>query len=92
MKPDKPQLTSYSGFIFMEKPEQTAADFVQFCVRRCGRQWPSLYDEMCRVAAGRLFKGMGYAELRRVGLHFGLGGIEKTARLLEGLTGSTTSS
>jgi len=72
----------------MEQPEQTADDFVRFCVCRCGRQWPALYDEMCRVAARRLYKGMGYTELRKLGLSFGLGGIDKTARLLERLTAS----
>jgi hypothetical protein len=76
----------------MEQPEQTAADFVQFCVCRGGRQWPALYDEMCRVAARRLYKDMGYAELRKVGLYFGLGGIDKTARLLEKLTTSANTS
>jgi hypothetical protein len=72
----------------MEQPEKTAADFVQFCMCRCDRQWPALYDEMCRVAARRLYKGMGYTELRKLGLYFGLGGIDKTARLFEGLSAS----
>ena len=69
----------------MEQPEQTAADFVQFCRCRCGQQWPAIYDEMCRVAARRLYKGMGYAELRKIGLSFGLGGLDNTARLFERL-------
>ena len=69
----------------MEQPEQTAAGFVQFCRCRCGQQWPALYDEMCRVAAKRLYKDMGYAELRKVGLSFGLSGLDNTARLFEKL-------
>jgi hypothetical protein len=69
----------------MEQPNQTAADFVQFCQSRTGHQWPALYDEMCRVAAKRLYKGMGYAELRKVGLSFGLGGLDNTARFLDKL-------
>ncbi len=69
----------------MEYSEQTAADFVQFCKGRCDQQWPALYDEMCRVAARHLYKGMGYAELRKVGLSFGLGGLDNTARLMEDL-------
>lgn len=69
----------------MEYSEQIAADFVQFCIDRRGRQWPTLYDEMCRVAARRLYKGMGYAELRKAGICFGLGGLDKTARLLDNL-------
>ena len=69
----------------MEQSEQTATDFVQFCTCRCGQQWPAIYDEMCRVAARRLYKDMGYAELRKLGLYFGLGGLDKTARLLESL-------
>jgi hypothetical protein len=69
----------------MEQSEQTVTDFAQFCKHRCGQQWPALYDEMCRVAARRLYKGMGYEDLRKMGLSFGLGGLDKTARLLENL-------
>lgn len=37
-----------------------AREFVSFCLERRGYKWPELYDEMCRVASYRLFKGMGY--------------------------------
>jgi len=60
-----------------------ARDFVQFCVQRKGKEWPSLYDEMCWVAGRRLFRGLGYAELRAAGLSFGLTGIENTLRLVD---------
>jgi len=69
----------------MELSEQTAIGFVQFCQSRSHQQWPALYDEMCRVAAKRLYKGMGYAELRKVGLSFSLGGLDNTAKLLDKL-------
>ena len=60
-----------------------ARDFVSFCIHRRGKDWPALYDEMCRVAGRRLFRGMGYTELRDVGLSFGLFNIEKTLRLVD---------
>ncbi len=72
----------------MEHSEQTASDFIQFCVARRGNQWPALYDEMCRVAARRLYKGMGYTELREAGICLGLGGLDKTARLIDRLNPS----
>ena len=67
----------------MEEIEPLASEFILFCVRRSGKKWPALYDEMCRVAGGRLFRGLGYAELREVGLSLGLAGIEKTLRLVD---------
>ncbi|WP_232500334.1 hypothetical protein [Dehalococcoides mccartyi] len=36
----------------MEDLNISALDFVQFCHRRCGQEWPELYDEMCRVRDG----------------------------------------
>ena len=67
----------------MEAFNPVARDFVQFCVHRKGKEWPSLYDEMCWVAGRRLFRGLGYAELRDAGLSFGLTGIENTLRLVD---------
>ena len=62
-----------------------ARDFVQFCVHRKGKAWPSLYDEMCWVAGRRLFRGMGYPELRDAGLSFSLAGMENTHRLVDSI-------
>ena len=54
-----------------------------FCIRRCGSQWPELYDEMCLVAACRLFNGMGYSELNQLGLSFALDDIEDTLQMVD---------
>ena len=55
-----------------------ARDFILFCIQRQGKEWPALYDEMCWVAGHRLFRGLGYAELRKLGLSFSLNNIEDT--------------
>ncbi|MCK4723157.1 MAG: hypothetical protein KAT75_07625 [Dehalococcoidia bacterium] len=67
----------------METFNPIACDFILFCVNRRGKDWPALYDEMCWVAGRRLFRGLGYAELRNMGLSFGLTNIENTLRLVD---------
>lgn len=66
----------------MESLSPLTRDFILFCIRRKGREWPALYDEMCRVAGRRLFRGLGYAELRRLGLSLSLTHIEDTIRMV----------
>ena len=63
--------------------ENTLRDFVVFCFERRPVAWPSLYDEMCYVAGHRLFRGMGYEDLREAGLDFTLGGSQAMARLAQ---------
>ena len=58
-----------------------AIDFIAFCFARRAVTWPQLYDEMCYVAGNRLFRGLGYEELRETGLDFTLAGLAKTSRL-----------
>ncbi|HEX77327.1 MAG TPA: hypothetical protein G4O03_02820 [Dehalococcoidia bacterium] len=72
----------------MESLDPVAREFIQFCVSRCGTEWPALYDEMCRVAGGRRFKGLGYPELRKAGIGLGLGDLDRTYRLVEAITAS----
>ena len=60
--------------------QKTLRDFVTFCFERRPVAWPSLYDEMCYVAAHKLFRGMGYEELREAGLDFPLSGLHPLAR------------
>ncbi len=67
----------------METFDTVAHDFVLFCVQRNGKEWPALYDEMCWVAGRRLFKGMGYSELREMGLSLSLTSIDDTIRLVD---------
>jgi len=69
----------------MQNLDPLARDFILFCVRRCGVQWPALYDEMCWVAGHRLFHDMGYNELGGVGLSFGLQDIENTILMIDSI-------
>ena len=70
----------------METLNPVVHDFILFCIHRRGKEWPALYDEMCWVAGRRLFAGLGYAELRRLGLSFSLTNIEDTIRMVDAVT------
>jgi len=63
--------------------ESTLRDFVLFCFERRPVPWPTLYDEMCYVAGHRLFRDMGYEELRQAGLDITLVGLSRIARLAQ---------
>ena len=69
--------------MLMETLNPLARDFILFCVHRQGREWPALYDEMCRVAGRHLFRGLGYAELRGLGVSLSLTSIEDTIRMVD---------
>lgn len=68
-----------------------AEEFVTFCLERRGHEWPELYDEMCRVASHRLFRGMGYRELHDHGVSLSLANMERLATLATTLSSSRTS-
>lgn len=70
----------------METPNSVVSDFIRFCIQRRGKEWPALYDEMCWVVGHRLFKGLGYTELRRLGVSLSLNDIENTIGLVETVT------
>ena len=70
----------------MDTLNTVAHDFVVYCVQRHGKKWPALYDEMCWVAGHRLFRGLGYAELRRLGISLSLTHIEDTIRMVDIVT------
>ena len=70
----------------METLNPVVRDFILFCVQRQGKEWPALYDEMCWVAGHHLFRGLGYADLRRLGLSLGLTDIEDTIRMVDTIT------
>ena len=72
--------------MLMETLNPIARDFILFCIQRRGKNWPELYDEMCWVASHRLFRGMGYAELRRFGLSLGLNNIEHITGMVDTIT------
>lgn len=71
------------GAGILESENSVARDFILYCVHRRGSEWPALYDEMCWVAGRRLFRGLGYTELRGLGLSLGLTNIEDTFRLVD---------
>jgi len=60
---------------------QVAIDFISFCLSRRAVDWPFLYDEMCYVASNKLYRGLGYEELREVGLDLALSGLVQTSRI-----------
>jgi len=67
----------------MEAVNPVVRDFILFCIQRQGKEWPALYDEMCWVAGCRLFKGLSYTDLRKLGLSFSLTNIEKTITMVD---------
>ena len=71
-----------------DKIAQVAIDFIAFCFERKGADWPVLYDEMCFVASKRLYRGLGYEELREAGLDFTLSGLARTSRVTAEVTRS----
>jgi hypothetical protein len=64
------------------------AGFILYCARE-RRDWPGLYDEMCRVAGQGLYQGLHHKDLRRLGLSLGLHHIDATIQLVESVTDST---
>ena len=67
----------------MEAIDPVVHDFILFCVQRQGKEWPALYDEMCWVAGRRLFRGLSYTDLRKLGLSFSLTNIDDTIRMTD---------
>ena len=68
-----------------ERIAQVAIDFISFCLSRREREWPYLYDEMCHVASNRLYRGIGYQELRDAGLDLSLEGLARTSHIVTGV-------
>lgn len=64
-----------------DRVAQIAIDFISFCLSRRAVDWPFLYDEMCFVASNKLYRGLGYEELREVGLDLALTGLVRTSRI-----------
>jgi hypothetical protein len=60
-----------------------AIEFIRFCYLRRRVSWPSLYDEMCMVAARGVFRGMLYEDLAEVGVSFTLYGMPVLAQLTQ---------
>jgi hypothetical protein len=64
-----------------DRVAQVAIDFISFCLSRRAVDWPFIYDEMCYVASNKLYRGLGYQELREVGLDLALSGLVQTSRI-----------
>ena len=62
------------------------AGFILFCAQRRGKEWPALYDEMCRVAGRGLYQDLHHKDLKGLGLSFGLNSIEETIQIVEAVT------
>ncbi len=62
-----------------------ASDFARYIADRAprGTPWTSVYDEMCRVARSRAFRGMGYAELLDAGVSLSITGLDKICDLVD---------
>jgi len=62
-----------------------ATDFAHYIATRAprGTPWTAVYDEMCRVARSRAFRGMGYAELLDAGISLSITGLDKICDLVD---------
>jgi hypothetical protein len=63
-----------------------AIEFITFCYQRDRREWPRLYDEMCYVASKRLYRGLGYDELKDAGVDLTFIGVTKLSRIAKEVT------
>lgn len=61
-------------------------EFIAFCYRQNHREWPRLYDEMCYVASKRLYRGLGYDELKDAGVDLTFTGMTKLSRIAKEVT------
>lgn len=61
-------------------------DFILFCAERRGKEWPGIYDEMTRAAGERLFRGLGYDELKQLGLSLAASKADTLLQLVEQAT------
>ena len=69
-----------------------AIDFITFCYERDRREWPRLYDAMCYVASKRLYRGLGYDELKDAGIDLTFTGMATLSRIAKEVTRQLASS
>lgn len=67
----------------MDNLDPRLRDFIIFCVRRRGKDWPAIYDEMAVVAGQRLFNGLGYDDLKQLGLSLRVSNLDETIQLVK---------
>ena len=63
-----------------------AIEFIAFCYERNQREWPRLYDEMCHVASKKLYRGLGYDELKDSGIDLTFSGMTRLSRISKEVT------
>lgn len=66
----------------MDHIDPQLKDFIRFCAKRRGTEWPDIYDEMVLVAGQRLFNNMGYSELKQLGLSLRINSMDDTIRMV----------
>jgi len=68
----------------MQHVDQVVEDFIAYCASQSGSiDWPAIYDGMCRAAARKSFRGMGYAELREAGIYLDIFELHRTCQLVQ---------
>jgi len=69
----------------MPQADMLASEFAHYIATEIPRNtpWPDVYDEMCRVARSRSFRGMGYAELSAAGVSLSIMGMARICQLLD---------
>jgi hypothetical protein len=62
-----------------------ANEFARYIANRApqGTPWTSVYDEMCRVARSRAFRGMGYSELADAGVSLSITSLDRICNLVD---------
>jgi hypothetical protein len=61
-------------------------EFILFCIQRRSSKWPDIYDEMVNVAGQRLFHGIGYDDLKCLGLSFAASNATTLKELVEDIS------
>ena len=69
----------------MGQADGIAVEFARYIASRAppGTPWTSVYDEMCRVARSRAFRGMGYTELSAAGISLSIFGLDNIWALVD---------
>jgi hypothetical protein len=70
----------------MKSLDPQLRDFILFCVERNSNEWPSLYSEMANVSSQRLFRGLSYSELQKMGLSLALSHIDELRQQIKQAT------
>ena len=69
----------------MFESDGMALEFARYIASQTPRDtpWTCVYDEMCRVARSRAFRGMGYSELSDAGISLSITGLDRLCQLLD---------